>query len=83
MEPTSLSKRGAQYPPSDVGKIWEGFNKVFNLTLDEAMYPSVPNPYAGTHPAETDALQLTDGSETGQSIPYWPLIQPARKSDFM
>ncbi|KAJ9607997.1 hypothetical protein H2200_008076 [Cladophialophora chaetospira] len=78
-----LSRRAAQFPAENALAIWNGFEEIFNLTLDEAMYPSVPNPFAGTNPAESEALQLTDGSETGQSIAYWGLIQPARKSDFI
>jgi lysophospholipase len=59
--------------------------EVFNLTLEEALYAVWPNPFLNSTPAMTNVpdLLLVDGSEVLQEIPIWPLIQPARRPDFI
>jgi lysophospholipase len=68
--------------------IVEGFQEALNLTLPEIVYAQIPNPFAGlasSSPytqAATD-LSLVDGSESGQTIPFWGQIQPARSPAFL
>lgn len=81
-----LQKR-ADFPATTVNSIYAAFKQYFNLTESETALATIPNPYAGlpgmNGAIEPNALTLVDGSESGQSIPYWPLIQPARNVDFM
>lgn len=76
-------------------------NKEFNLTTNESLWATYPNPFLGYNEdmAEVDELLLVsclayfqrqrtygvqvDGSETGQTIPFWPLIHPERKVDLI
>jgi lysophospholipase len=85
----SQSKRDVIFPVEEVDGLLLAFEQYFNLSLSEAMYATVPNPFAGipytgtVKGSEPESLVLADGSEDGQAIPFWPLIQSARKSDFM
>lgn len=79
-------KRTAISPAEVVDELLDSYQEYLNLSTTESMYPSVPNPFAGMQESngpEPSSLQLADGSEAGQSIPYYGLIQPSRQSDFM
>lgn len=54
------------------------FKKSYGYTLAQISNPSIPNPFN-----REENITLADGSEVGQSVPFWPLIQPERKVDFM
>ena len=58
---------------------------IFNETLEQALYAVWPNPFLNSTPAmeNVDHLFLVDGSEVLQEIPIWPIIQPARRPDFI
>jgi lysophospholipase len=61
------------------------FESAFNLSLNDSLYGVYPNPFQGFNNSlvnETN-LELVDGSESGQTIPFWPLLQPAREVDFI
>jgi len=63
--------------------IWE---QAFNETLNQSLYGIYPNPfqgYASSATADEPNLFLVDGSESGQIIPLWPLLQPARGLDLI
>ncbi len=83
-----LGKR-ADFPAATIDALIEAYQQYFNLSATESLYTTIPNPFAGMSSGtagdvvEPASIQLADGSESGQSIPYWPLIQPARKADFM
>jgi lysophospholipase len=85
---SSLQRRDEIIPPSTVYKIDSLFQQAFNLSLTEIAYGIVPNPFLGVSSASaytqtvTD-LQVVDGSEGGQTIPFWGQIQPARNSSFI
>lgn len=57
----------------------------FNTTLFQTLYAVWPNPFFNTTTEMTNQpdLLLVDGSEVDQTIPIWPLIQPARHVDFV
>ncbi|KAG9793246.1 Lysophospholipase 1 [Exophiala dermatitidis] len=79
-------KRTAIFPAEVVDELLDSYQEYLNLSTAGSMYPSVPNPFAGmqgSNGPEPSSLQLADGSEAGQSIPYWGLIQPSRQSDFI
>ncbi|EXJ89618.1 hypothetical protein A1O3_02685 [Capronia epimyces CBS 606.96] len=79
-------RRAAIFPSTVVNEVLAAYEEYFNLSTTQSMYPSVPNPFAGlpgSEGPEPESLLLADGSESGQSIPFWPLIQPARKADFI
>ncbi|PYH90002.1 lysophospholipase [Aspergillus ellipticus CBS 707.79] len=84
--PSTLSKRLTA--PSDIDNLAIAFNSSFGLNLTEISYSVFPNPFANlslssgiAHDSET--LNMVDGSETGQTIPFWGQIQPARSVDFI
>ncbi len=58
---------------------------VFKTTPEQTLYAVWPNPFLNSTPAMTNVpdLLLVDGSEVPQEIPIWPLIQPARRPDFI
>ncbi|OJJ42302.1 hypothetical protein ASPZODRAFT_125778 [Penicilliopsis zonata CBS 506.65] len=73
---------------SDLDGIIEGFEEVFGLNLTQSAYAVYPNPFANLSLSSGVAhtapeLTLVDGSETGQTIPFWGQIQPARNVDFI
>ena len=57
----------------------------FNKTLEQVLYVVWPNPFLNSTPAmeNVENLFLVDGSEVLQEIPLWPIIQPARRRDFI
>ncbi|KAF8175957.1 FabD/lysophospholipase-like protein [Mycena galopus ATCC 62051] len=59
-----------------------------NATIQEVGYGLVTNPFLGYDKSEAGlqeqaTLALADAGESGQENPIWPLIQPARKMDFL
>ncbi|KAJ6017130.1 hypothetical protein N7451_000509 [Penicillium sp. IBT 35674x] len=54
------------------------FKEAYGYTLAQISNPSIPNPFNSE-----ENITFADGSETGQSVPFWPLIQPERKVDFI
>jgi len=75
---TPLDKRQSGFSLEILEGVDQAFNQTFNLSLSQIANPSVPNPFGGA-----DNITLADGSEAGQSVPFWPLIQPERKLDLM
>jgi lysophospholipase len=63
----------------------DGFEQAFNLTENEVLYGVYPNPFQGYNNSMINetTLSIVDGSESGQTIPLWPIIQPAREVDFI
>ena len=59
----------------------------FGVSLDDALWSTWPNPFnnlaSAPEMADTENLLLVDGSETGETIPLRPLMQPARALDFI
>lgn len=83
-----IQKREEIIPPIEAAEIVAGFQDGLHLNLSEIVYSQIPNPFMGllsaspyTQTAET--LLMVDGSEGGQTIPFWGQIQPARRSDFI
>ncbi|KAJ7740555.1 FabD/lysophospholipase-like protein [Mycena metata] len=63
-------------------------NLLGNATIQEVGYGLVANPFFGYDKSDAalqqqKTLVLVDGGESGQESPIWPLIQPARKMDFL
>ncbi|KAJ7055841.1 FabD/lysophospholipase-like protein [Mycena amicta] len=59
-----------------------------NATIQKVGYGLVTNPFLGYTESEAglqeqETLVLVDAGESGQETPIWPLIQPARKMDFL
>ncbi|KIW24757.1 uncharacterized protein PV07_10451 [Cladophialophora immunda] len=85
----SLGKRDVIFPAAEVNGLVEAFEQDLNLSFTDTMYATLPNPFAGlpyrggVKGTEPPSLSLADGSEDGQALPFWPLIQPARQSDFI
>jgi lysophospholipase len=83
----SLNKR--QSPPDGANpttlSLINFFEGAFNLSLNDSLYAVYPNPFRGMNNSlSTDEnLEMVDGSESGQTIPLWPLIQPGRAVDFI
>ena len=76
------------FPEDQIKAIQAGFTEVFNYTLREDLYATLPNPFASASSVDNDSkspanLTLLDGSEGGQSLPLWTQIQPARNLDFI
>ena len=61
------------------------FGSTFNLSLNDTSYAVCPNPFRGYNNSGLDEpnLIMVDGSESGQTIPLWPLLQPARGVGFI
>lgn len=62
------------------------FESTFNLSLNDSLYAVYPNPFQGygnTSTANQSTLEIVDGSESGQTVPIWPLIQPDRDVDLI
>lgn len=74
----TIDKRQSAYGIETLEGLNDAFNQTFNLSLSQIANPSVPNPFGGP-----DNITLVDGSEAGQSVPFWSLIQPERKLDLM
>ncbi|KZF25785.1 hypothetical protein L228DRAFT_266236 [Xylona heveae TC161] len=83
----SLSKR-ASFPPAILEEIVSTFNDTFGENVTESAYAIWPNPFAGL-PSSSPFVQqeqdllVVDGSESGQTIPLWGQIQPARSPNFI
>ena len=84
-EEKSLSKRASAPPEASLDSLYAGFQEEFNLTRPEVSYAVWPNPFNGIPGTgeTTKSLRLVDGSENGQQIPLWSLIQPERDLDFI
>lgn len=66
-------------PPLDLfSSLDGGFQEAFGYNLSQIVNPSIPNPFGGA-----ENLTFVDNYETGQAVPFWPLIQPERKVDLM
>ena len=83
----SLQKR-ASFPEEELGEFTELFAEVFGLNVTSITYAVWPNPFLGLSSSsslikESEDLRVVDGSESGQSIPLWGLIQPDRDVDFI
>lgn len=74
------SKREITFPLSGLETLIDAFKEGFGLNFDQVAFPTYPNPYP-EDPAEQ--IILADGSEGTASIPLWPMIQPARGSNFL
>lgn len=74
----TLDKRQSASDIETLDGLNQVFNQTFNLSLSQIANPSVPNPFGGE-----ENITLADGSEAGQSVPFWSLIQPERKLDLM
>jgi lysophospholipase len=61
------------------------FVSAFNETLNESLYAVYPNPFQGYNNSLIDVakLELVDGSESGQTVPLFPVLQSARDVDFI
>lgn len=82
-EPRSLVKRAFDFPIQQVEGLITTFQQLFGLNLTSVAYGIVPNPFAGMpsklgQPTPPMNLTFVDGAESGQALPLWPLIQPAR-----
>lgn len=86
---SDLQKRDEVTPVSTLLEIDDAFEEYFNLTVNETAYSRFPNPFYGltsvaaANTANLTDLDFVDGSESGQTIPFWSLIQPARNPAFL
>lgn len=87
-----LEKRMIAIPLSEANDIIDAFEGFYNLSRSQVTplitSAQVPNPFFGvaSSSAETQTasdLSLVDGSENGQTIPFWGQIQPARNPSFI
>ena len=75
-------------PTKELAPIVQAFNETFGLNESQIAPAYYPNPFAGVPTvkppsAQKPFLQLVDGTESLQSLPFWGQIQPARKLDFI
>ena len=63
----------------------QGIAEAFGQNLNDSLYAPYPNPFLNYNSQMNgeEELLLVDGSETGQTIPLWPVIQPERGVDFI
>ncbi|KAK4503621.1 hypothetical protein PRZ48_004536 [Zasmidium cellare] len=83
----SLSKRDGP-PLSLLNGIASLFQQAYSLSVNAALYVSIPNPFATSTSTPNSTivptnLTLVDESEMLQAIPLWGLSQPARGVDFI
>lgn len=76
------------FPIKEIDGLIKIFNETFNYTRDEALYLTLPDPFATKASINEDVprpinLTLFDEAEAGQAIPLWSLAQPARNLDFI
>jgi lysophospholipase len=76
------------FPAAQLAEIVAAFTSLFNLTTPSLAFPSWPNPFFGSNisslsTSSTKEITFVDSSESNQSIPLWPLIQPARNTTFI
>ncbi|KAI9833172.1 MAG: hypothetical protein M1819_003795 [Sarea resinae] len=87
--PQPISFGGISVPSGDENsgylELVEQIASNFNQTVEESLWATYPNPFLDYSKAMSgvEDLTLVDGSESGQTIPFWPLLQPARKVDFI
>lgn len=78
-----FSKRIFEFPIAEVQGLVQEFQQAFGLNLTQIVYGNIPNPFYG-QPAKSGVappplnLSFVDGAESGQALPIWPHIQPAR-----
>lgn len=77
----TINKRESYFPIAEIEEVDEVFSQYFNLSVAAISNPSIPNPFGSI--AGTDNITMADGTEGGQCLPVWSLIQPSRKVDFM
>nr|POF02220.1 lysophospholipase 3 [Quercus suber] len=84
------SQDSNNFPLPIIRGIQQAFSQYLNETLDDALYLSVPNPFAkdgsnNSRGISADDLLLVDDDEAnvGQALPLWSLAQPARKVDMI
>ena len=70
---------------SQIISLVDEFNGAFNETSQTSLWARYPNPFNNISPAmkNVSELYIVDGSEAGQTIPLWPVIQPQRNVDFI
>ena len=88
-----FSKRVVDNPAKPLELLLESIDKLFHTVNQDSAYALYPNPFYGmpvTKPGPHSSphersrlLKLVDGSESGQTIPLWGQIQPARHADFI
>jgi lysophospholipase len=76
------------FPAAQLAEIVAAFTSLFNLTTPSLAFPSWPNPFLGSNASSSSTsaaktITFVDSSESNQSIPLWPLIQPARNTTFI
>jgi lysophospholipase len=76
------------FPAAQLAEIVAAFTSLFNPTTPSLAFPSWPNPFFGSNTSSlststTKEITFVDSSESNQSIPLWPLIQPARNTTFI
>lgn len=80
---SSLKKRATPPPLSSLEQLTVGFNSTFGLSLRDISNAIYPNPWNGLPGQSSPYLKLVDGSEGGQTLPFWGQIQPARGLEFI
>lgn len=83
----SFAKR-ASPPTAGLLELTQTFGQLFHENVSQLAYAYYPNPFAGLGSitpasAKEPLLRLVDGSESGQAIPLWGQIQPARGLNFI
>lgn len=78
-----LSKRVFDFHLDAVEGLIQQFQTAFGLDINSTAYGVIPNPFADMptkagHAPQPLNLSFVDGAESGQAIPLWPHIQPAR-----
>ncbi|PMD48090.1 FabD/lysophospholipase-like protein [Hyaloscypha variabilis F] len=76
------------FPAVQLAEIAFAFKEFFNLTTPFIAFPSWPNPFltsntSSSSTSQGESITFVDSSESNQSIPVWPLIQPARNTSFI
>ena len=85
----SAHKRSFTFPFSALEGLIATFSQVFGLNLTSIAYNIIPNPFAGmpvTQPGQAPPpaqLRTVDAAESGQALPLWPQIQPARRMNLL
>ncbi|MCJ1315673.1 hypothetical protein MMC15_000993 [Xylographa vitiligo] len=84
----SVFKRFFSVPLVVLDGLITAFQQSFGLDLTQIAYNSIPNPFAGmaAQPGQSRPptnLSTVDPAESGQALPLWPQIQPARKMNLL
>ena len=82
-----LNKRDIP-PTKELAPVVQTFNQTFGLNESQIAAAYYPNPFAGVSSVTPAAvqkplLQLVDGTESLQSLPFWGQIQPVRGLNFI